>query len=541
MAVKSQKPGKGFIPIPKDMRVVSWKVIITDADGVQHDVTDYLFQGSLVRTATVGLSNCNISIDNNDGRYVGKFAAGDIVDFYYGYVAKASLTTVRCRCFVDGAYDNFDENGGIYLSIEGRDAPPSAAYEHFADTHPTLQFSGRNNLDCWVGTTGDQDAQGNYADGILYNSELIMKVYDTSSGTWKVYKDLTSEQQDTLKALTGYTSVVYQTFVEKSRLTMSQAIAKEGDYDFRIFYDSSDGKYYLMVHPEEAVTNDTEHITAGQNLMSMNRFGKDTLTEYNRVKEKGFKDGNILMMRTKEDTARQAALWIKDKEETTSSITSDTDLTAKAVARLAELKEALKKGAVNSMGLPTLHPGERIPVNIPFIIADRVKVKSFTVNFGTPSGLEFNVNLQDKETTFSKMFKDRIDENVNVTPSDNPDGMENGYAWDFSDSDDYELSNCQIIDNALSLEDGETSGTCTTDPIEADENVTQAVFRMKANNQWNCVFEVSNDAGANYTTVELDELITFSTTGKSLVVRVTLNEERAGVSPAFDKLNLLYK
>jgi len=36
-------------------------------------------------------------------------------------------------------------------------------------------------------------------------------------------------------------------------------------------------------------------------------------------------------------------------------------------------------------------------------------------------------------------------------------------------------------------------------------------------------------------------LLTFESIGKKLQVRVTLNDSTAGVSPEFDKINILYK
>jgi len=521
---------KAFIPIPKDMNKSSWKVIITSS-GTEYDVTSYLLPSTINRIATVGISNFSLEVDNGNGRYKDKFSAGDSVDIYYNYLEKSQLSTIRFRGYIDGVYD--EVVNGYSLVIEGRDAPKSSTNEHFADTHITLLFISRNNLDCWFGTVGTADSNGNYPDGVLYNSGLILRVYDTLDSTWKNYKDLS---KDTLKAQTGYTQTHTNTYVEKSRLTISKELASEGNYDFRIYYNGTNS--YLMVHPENAILNSNEHVTIGQNFISLNRYGKDTTEEFNRIKQKGFVDGTIILMRTKEDATRQSAVWIKDKEETTTALKGDDEIVGKADARLNELKEALKKGTINSCALPTLQPAEKIPVNIPYVMNENLKVKSFTVNFGTD--LDFNLNIQDRETTFEKIFKDRIDDTVNITPTDNPNGMMNFLVFDFSNSFEYTLSDCQINENVLSLSSGKTTGTCVTSLKTADSNVTKCEIRIKANQMWNCTYRISSDNGLTWETINLNEVHTFLSVGKLLLLEITLNESTSGVSPEFDKVNLGY-
>ncbi len=529
----------GKIPIPKDQNKLSFKIIITDSAGTPHDVTNYIANCSLSRVATAGLSNFSLTLDNNGGRYRDVFDTGDSVDFYYNYTEQSSLSVIRCRCYIDNTFLNMDDSEGYTLTIDGRDSPISDVYEHFKDTHITIQFAARNNLDCWFGTTGTADSEGNYPDGILYNSDLILKVYDTSDSTWKVYKDLNNNQRDALKAISGYTQTNTFTYVEKDRLSISNALATEGDYEFRIFYDSSDGKTYLMVQPEESVINTSEHVTLGQNLIRVSRFGKDTTKEYNRIKEKGEADGSIISMRTKEDTARQAAVWIKDYEESSNSISTDTELAAKATARLSELKEAPNTGSIVCCGLPSLQPGEMIPINIPYGAHENYIVKSFTVtNF--VDDLEFSLELKRRETTFERLFKDRIDDTVNITPTNNPNGMENALIYDFTDSNDYTLSDCQIVEEVLSLESGKTTGTCTTDLHTADSDITQLELRIKASQHWNSTYEATNDGGNTWETITRGALHTFTSTGNQLKIRVTLNESTSGVSPEFDKICSLY-
>jgi len=428
MARKTIILKKSFYPIFKDMEIMSFKIEITSND-VTRDITDFCTGAKLNRVCTIGLSNFDIEIDNNGGRYKGIFDTGDAVDIYYNFKAKGDLITRRFRGYIDNVYDSFNISDGVMLKIDGRDAPKGESNVHFGDTHTTLQFTTRNVLDCWFGTTGTQDSHSNYANGILYNTGLILKVYDTSSETWKDYKDLTITEKDTLKELSAYDKTHTQTYEDSSGLTISSGMSGQNDLEFRIYYDGTNS--FLMVYPEDTIKNDDEHVSAGQNLEGLGRLGNDTTTEYNRIKEKGKVFGSLLAFRTKQDTTKQDDIWIKDFEEVSNSVTRDSELSSKASARLDELKISPEKGNLNCLMLPTLEPGEKIPLNIPYIYDDYIIVKTFTISFG--SDISFSLNLKERETTFDRLFKDRMDENTNVISTDNPNNLRNSIIYDFSD------------------------------------------------------------------------------------------------------------
>jgi len=538
MPRRSSVERSGFIPIPKDMGRLDWKVEIIDSNSVTHDVTNDVPVGEIQRMATEGVSSFNFTLDNTEGKYKGKFEAGNAVNIYYDYLESVG-STVRFRGYLDGIYDDVNGSTGWTFICEGRDCPKSTANEHFADTDVTFQFSARNNLDCWFGTTGDTDDESNYADGVLYNSGLIFQVYDTATSSWRTWKDLSAGQRTTIKAQTEYTKTHTNTYVESKRLKISRALATEGDYEFYIFYNS--GNTYFRVHPEDAIINSNESVVMGQNFISLNRFGKDTTEEFNRIKEKGFSDGNIILMRSESDTTRQSVLWIKDKVETTASLTSGDDVSAKATARLNELKETTEKGSLHCCGLPTLQPGEKIHMNVPYVYTGYIKNKSHTISFGTDVGLEFTLDLKKKETSFSRLFKDRIDENVNVTPTDNPNGMTDSYVFDFSDLTDYALTNTEITEEALSLGAGKSEGTCIIMSFNIGKNVNYAELRIKANSAWACTYRISNDAGTTHKNISAGSLVQFDSSNEIILLEITLRETDNGKLPAFDKVNILLK
>ena len=532
----------GTIIIPKDMNQASWKVIWTDSAGVEHDITNFMVRATLNFNATVGVNNFSVDIDNAQGRYMNddatiQFTERDSIDFYYDFTAKASLSTIRLRGYIDAIFHSFNLSDAFMLHLEGRGVPRSSTYDHFADTFVSLQFVGMNNLDCFAGTTGSQDSFGNREDGILYNSGMVLKVYDTLNAIWKDYASLSDSNKNSIKSQTGYTQTHTQTYVDQSRLSIGKAVALQGDYDFRIEYDSSSGNTFFRLFPEESLTNKVEYAAAGKNLISIGRYGNDTTEEYNRIKEIGVTDGNILIFRTKENTSRQQVIWIKDKVETTNALTKNEDIVAKAVARLDELDESINKGNLQCCMLPTLKPGDRIKLTLPHILDVYVKVKSFSVIID--NDVIFNLSLKERETSFESIFKDRINETSNLAIPDNPNGMTNAIVYDFSDEDDYEIVHCYIVGGVLYLNPTYESGTCTIDIFEADDDVTQCELRVSSIDHQLCSYEVSNNGGVTWEDYTLGTVHTFSTVGSELRVRINLAD--ATLMPKFNKINLLYK
>lgn len=697
----------GFIIIPKNTDRLSYKFELIDSSGTTYDITNDVLPGTVnvTRVATTGVSNFSFNLDNSNGKYKDKFAAGDKFNLYFDFLDEVS-TTVRFRGYIDGVFNNFDATNGFTLTIEGRDCPKSSTNEHFVDTFLTIQFSSRNNLDCFFGTTGDTDSLGNFENGLLYNSGLKLQVYDTADDTWKVWDDLNDSQRSTIKTQEGYTSNNTNNYIDVSRLNVARVLAEEGDYDFYIYYgplanskhefydtgddeanvnpiitsdwfgqsftvgttgdnvnfiissiklklyrlglpgtltvsiqaldggddpdgtdlstgtidgntfttsssgnfeeitmssfelqastsygivvkalsgnganwikwrrdgsspsyaggtskfsensgstwfdDNSDFMFevygadasvtYLRINPENVVENNNEQISIGQNLLSLSRYGRDTTTEVNRFKQSGFSDGSIILVRTKEDAVIQAQLWIKDKFETSNASITNILVEARALAKLNILKTSPNKGTLNCVGLPTLQPGEKVQVNIPYIVNEKIKVKNFNINLG--EGLEFNMDLQDKETKFEDIFKERIDENYNVLPTNNPNGMSQALVFDFTNGEDYSLTNTVIDEDILSLFGSESEGVCVINGVELDENVTKGEVRIKADQIRSCSYRASNDDGKNWVVISPGFLFNFAATGKTISLEITLRDSSSGVSPEFDKVNFLVK
>lgn len=516
-----------YVPIPQNLSYPKWKIeVIAASDGVTYDVTDFVSNGTINRRSTTSLSNFALSIDNGNGRYRDKFNAGDIFNFYYDYT-QGALTEIKFRGKLDGAFDNFNIDEGFFISIEGRDFP------EFADTGITIGFSNANVLDAFRGTSGNQDSQGNFSNGLLNGSGIIMRVYDPTSSTWKDYKDLSDAERTALKSQSVYDKNVIDSFEDRARLTISSQIAKDSDLKWRLFFDPSDELWYIYVHPEEGVKNTTERGILGQNLFNIDRFGKDTKKEANRVKIIGDVDSNVVRFRTKSDTARQSVLWIKDFVEQVTDLNTDELVEARATATLNIKKEEDKIGNFTSACMTSLQPGEKVAFAIPHIFNGDLIVDSFNIQFGVGVGLISSLDIKEKEEEVPDIFKTLLNNQINVLPTNNPNAMTDSQVFDFSNEDDYVLrSGVSITNDVLN-----GNGIATTVEKDLGYNISQFVLRIISADTLSCTYRISNDGGDTFEDYTLGTLHSFSSTGSKIILEITL----AGTNPQYNKIDLLTK
>ena len=520
------------ISIPKDISYPKWKVEIeAQSDDATHDLTGYLSSGTFNLRSTNSLDNFSLEVDSVAGKWKGKFQAGDYLNLYYDYT-EGSLSTIKFRGRLDGAYDNFNGAKGFFISIEGRNFPV------FGDPTINISFDNINVLDSFLGRSGDVDSEGNYPNGFLYESGLTLKVYDTSSNAFVVYKNLSAEQKTTLKSLSAYNNVVLDKFESRARVSIASSISNDNDLAWRIKYTSS--VWYIEVLPSTGVKNTGEVAVLGQNILNVTRFGIDTKQEFNRVKTIGESDGEIALFRTKEDTARQSALWIKDYSEQISELNTDELVEAKAIASLNRLKQQVRTGKISVPALATLQPAEIMHHSMPYIYTGDLLVPSIVISLGL-NGLEFENVIREREDILGDIFKDIINVQSDQISLNNPNNMLDGFVFDFSgDTSGLTFLNCGIIEEVLTISPGQSSGTLTTSSVETDSDITNFELKIDAITFQNCTYRVSNNGGKTFENYSLGTLHTFNSTGNLLILEITLNQINTE-NPQFKKINLRTK
>lgn len=521
---------RGGIYIPQVKYEPLWKITIVDDDSVTHTLLDSTsasadsnktLSASFTRVATDSIGSFSIVLTNNNGEFLRKFNGGETVDFYLDF---SDATTRRFRGKVDNVKYGLSYSQGWIVKLDGRD------YPELADDVTIIQYANKNAVDCLKGSSSGgtaQDSEGNWNDGILYNTGI----------RWDPANTVTSATAPT--AITkSYQNVSYWEIISD--------ICNQANLDCYVYFD---GTYWnLRVFVSESVACTTDYIAFGDNLSTVGDFGTDNNKVKNKIIVYGKDDDNVITVATEEDTASQTELWTKAEVVSDSNIELVSDARLRAVRELANKKDSPQLGRVTALVLTTLNPGETLRMTIPYCNVDGYYIaKSFTSTYDT-SGAFTSVEVSKRSEVLADIIKEALDIEKNVTPYKNLNNMKDSLNLDFDDTRDtwLDLSNCETVEGVLRLNDGESTGTCTTRVTstvtdgDSDYNITQCELRIKAINYKNCTYEVSNDNGTTWESLNPGVLHTFTSNGSDLRVRITLNTAD-NITPEFEAVGVLYK
>ncbi len=491
------KPGWIFIPSKKYQ--VSWKITITDNDSVVHDVTDYVISMNIVKQSHT-LNTARVTLSNPKGFFLNKFSGGEELDIYIEYDDVDPTTKIYV-----GKLDNirFSIGGNGYTAeITSRTAP------ELKDKKIVISF-----VNALVSDAIKQIIDDNYDGLITYNNvvtttERITASYNHQSGIDVIY--------DVLKRT-------------------NQKMYIDTNYDMHTFEKGTE-------------VNINEQVNYNTNLISLTGYGVENTQIFNRIWVYGKIDGNIVLLDTQEDTDSQNQLWIKDEVITDSNLVTMEEVEDKAVSQLTNRIIANNSATLVTLGMPGIEAGQSLSVYVPYCGAfDEHMIAGITHNI-SGGGFTSNMNIEDKPTSILDLMKERIVVEEQLKPYENQNSMTGAYTV-FFDEDPTKLThnNTEEIesdgDGLLQLQSGQTSGVATANVIDTEDDVTQCEFRIKANDEQQlCTYEVSNDGGNNWDTVEpgYQNIHTFTTAGHLLMWRINMVGDVTH-NPKFTSISVLYK
>ena len=533
----------GYTWLPPNVQEPKLQIDILTTGAVNYsDLSTY--DGYVFLQATASIGSFSFKIPNVDGQYLGVFDEGDYVDIYMEYTSGTPTSRVF-RGRIDNARPGFDRSG-YFILIEGRD------YGVFADDDQTISYSETNVLDAFSGTTGTQDSQDNYPDGLLYDIGLLLEVWNPTSNSWDLVKDLSEGDYSVLKQQSVYDETITDQFRDKKYVSIAKEICSSNSLEFYLWYyqrsDESSETWKIRIFPENTIQNSNEAITYGQNLINMSPYGSDNREKSNDVTVYGSTNSNIILVRRKSDSP--ITPWRKTKKLTKSELTTMAQVDARASSELVVSKTSIAKTTFNSIGLLTLKPGELFRCSVPLCAVNGwLTSKKVTHNWD---------KVIDTSVTVGKIIKDITDwvnEQNNKQESglthNNLNDMDNSFNLSFIDDEDDWLTttDCNTSEGVLKLDDDKTSGVCLTKSTSTvslaafSENIISCELRIRANHHWNCSYRVSNDNGLTWETILSGAagIHTFSSIGKNLRIETTLNVTAEGTSPQFDDIEVLVK
>lgn len=483
----------GFIFLPQKQYRVSWKVQITNGSTVTN-VTGYVI--SINIDWNLGrLATCNIVLSNPKGKWLNLWDGGETVDVF-GEYQDVTPTNKLFSGKIDNPYFTFGSDG-YKMVIECRQTP------ELADKKIIEQFDNAT-VDDAIKSVIDN----NYSGIVTYNN--VNTTTETYTGN----------------------------FQHISGIDAINTLANKANMDLYIDTDND-----IHLFEKDSINNSTESVTTNNNLIAVSKFGKDTTKIFNRVIAYGREEQNIILLKTEEDSASQADLWVKDIIEQGNSIDTMTEIQEKANVVLANSTNIKEDGALSSLGLPTIKPGENLLMQIPYCGIEGYKnIRGFTQTL-SPSGFFTSLQIEEIQDTTAEIFRERIEAEDRLKVFSNLNGMTDSYTVYFNETPSAViLTNVEIVDETVKLKSGETNGTCIFNGLTTDNNITQCELRISTNfpNHELSTFDVTNDGGVTYERVSVGSLHTFLSTGNRLSFRITFIGDSTH-DPTFDMVCILYK
>src|SRR3990167_6517045 len=115
--------------------------------------------------------------------------------------------------------------------------------------------------------TGTVDAQGNYEDGLLYNTGLIFQFYDNvSANALVIVKDLSAPDFSTLK--TNFSATFTDSFENQKHVSIAKEVALKTSMGFYIYFDKSTEVWYFRLFPKGVIENLGESVVMNTNWLN---------------------------------------------------------------------------------------------------------------------------------------------------------------------------------------------------------------------------------------------------------------------------------
>lgn len=478
MPVTSIRKEQPFIWIqPSEYPFFKVEIIGTDTT----DITYNIQSGTITNGATESIGTFTITI-NNFGQFNGKWNGNEILKMYADY---GTPTTLRFL----GRIEKVSYNNNL------------------------ITFTGRSESLIFLGVTVTKQYTNQEASSIL---EDLISSYSTGFTTTNV------QTSSTFMTVNWYQKPFWDCVKE---------ICDSASYDA---YVDADKDWHFF--PEKSVLNADEAIVHGMNLLGTGSFGEDKSQVRNRIIVYGQKIGDTPLIYTAEDQNSYTELgrW-QEKIINDTNITTQEQAKQRADTELSIGITPVISGELNSLGLPSLNPGDLLKISDPDnnIQPSTYRILDYTHNLNGSDTLKTKVKIE-RSPTLAGIIKSNITDTQNLANIDNPFEMRFSYNLPFNDDTQTEShEGTRVLDGKLMLMSGLTSGTFISNAQTGFLNHIhlKVVGISTGTNYW-----ISTDNGTTWQPV-IAETLTEVTEGSSVKIKVEIKSE----STQIDSLAILYK
>lgn len=482
MVVSSIRTQRGFIWIPPESTTIC--KITVESNGVEQDLTDFIHRCRVTDGVTEIVGSFEFEVNDPNEYFKNRWTGGEIFRYYADY---EDGTTLRFK----GVIEKPSHRNNM-MRVTGR-----AKSARFFDIYVTQEFQG------------------------MSASQIIINLINQYGGGEFTFNNVESE--DTLTTVTWF---------EKPFWECIQEICTSVAHD--CYVDFNDDFHFFASGSRESAR---EAIVHTNNLWDVGDFAPDRSRIRNVVKVYGAQTEGTQVVYTARDTDSvldyESVELIRDDNITTREQAQEI-----ADARLARVQDAPTVGDVTGVLLASLQPGEKLYISAPEdnINPGKYDILSYEHTIDFEQGLWTKVEINKEPRNTSIIFRNIINrQNNTLNPTTNPFQLDFSFIELFNASSGT-LVNLEIADGTLRLESGQVTGTWTSGTQAATNNITKASLLLNGSLIDGASVEVSNNGGLNYQAISQREQITFSATGKSLRVRVTITAANTRI----DSLQILY-
>ena len=286
-----------------------------------------------------------------------------------------------------------------------------------------------------------------------------------------------------------------------------------------------------------SITNSTEKIVHGYNLLETGDFSPDLTFVKNKIQVYGASVDGLPIFATAEDSASQTAYGLKEEKISDSNITSYTQASAKADYELAVKKDPPTIGEITSLGLPTLAPGEKMAISDPEngIQPTNYTIIKYSHKFSNDEPFKTVVTISKERSSVPKILKSRLKFEQEATAQDNPEEYEFGKIYDFNTSEGT-FTDTMISQGFLKTTGG-ADGNWVSPLTISSSNVTTCEVRAKGSQIEGTTFFVSVDNGITWQSLAINTPKTLDPQGINLRAKIQINS----ASTQIDTFCFMYK
>jgi len=486
---------------------------------------NYTLSASCSKSASGELGTFTLRLFNDEGIFLDEFDGGEVVKIYCDTI---DATTLLFYGRIDDIKYGLNSSDGWYIELYGRD------YPELADKTVTgLEIS----------VTADISLAG-----ILDEFYPDLTLVFWNGDTWSVATY--NSESDTVtwspSAPNFPTTLVNTTYQHRTGVSVISEICEIVGLDWYIEYNSVLSRYELRTLIKDSITNPNAGISYSVNLISLDNYNHENSDIINRIIYYGKTDSdNVLLVRTKNDSASQTNFWVKEKIINDGSATSMSVVESKSTFELSKNLEIIPNGGATVTCLPLIRPGDNIYASVPYCgIYGLHRVDSYTHSFGIP--MTTSIQLSKKPTKISDLFIKKVNPEELIDKNQNINNMSDSLTVLFDESPSMmtELNGCMESNGRLILESDVISGEAISTTLSLDYNATKCEFRRyESYDVVSDTYEVSNNGGITWEPYSTSgDIHTFSLPGNKIRFKINLNRSSsASPSPSYESVSLLVK